>query len=397
VLNTVNEAISAIKKGQMVIIVDDENRENEGDLVMAAEKITPDAVNFMITYGKGLLCVPLSGDILDHFGLKGMVSRNTESMQTAFTVSVDAKDKITTGISAKDRAITIKLLASDSASAKDFVSPGHIFPLRSKKGGVLERAGHTEAAVDLSVLAGLKPAGVICEIIKEDGEMARLPELLKFAKKHQLKIISIKDLIHFCLKNKGQLIRKVTQAKLPTKYGEFDIIGYENILNNEQHIALVKGNIKDKKNVLVRVHSECLTGDALYSSRCDCGEQLSVAMSQIDSEGTGIILYMRQEGRGIGLINKIKAYNLQDQGKDTVEANEMLGFAPDLRNYGIGAQILLDLGVSTIKLMTNNPAKIIGLEGYGLQVTERIPVIVEPTKHNCNYLKTKMNKLGHLF
>ncbi|MFC1478278.1 bifunctional 3,4-dihydroxy-2-butanone-4-phosphate synthase/GTP cyclohydrolase II [Candidatus Margulisiibacteriota bacterium] len=396
-LNRVAEAIEEINAGKMVIIVDDENRENEGDLVMAAEKVTAKDINFMITHGKGLVCVPLAVETLDQFGLKEMVAKNTDAMGTAFTVSVDARKNITTGISAKDRAVTIKILTDEKKTADDLVQPGHIFPLRARDGGVLRRAGHTEASVDLARLAGLKPAGVICEIIKEDGEMARLPELKEFAKKHGLKMISIADLIHYRLKNKDCLIARESEAKLPTEYGDFKIIGYENKLNKEHHLALVKGDVQGKKNVMVRVHSECLTGDVFHSLRCDCRKQLEVAMQKIAEAGEGVILYMRQEGRGIGMINKLKAYALQESGRDTVEANEELGFDADLRDYGIGAQILLDLGLTSIRLMTNNPAKIVGFDGYGLEVVERVPVIIDPTEHNVNYLTAKKKKMGHLF
>ena len=397
-LNTIPEAISEIQQGRMIIIVDDERRENEGDLVMAADKVTPQAINFMITHGKGLVCTPLSGEILDRVGLKEMVEKNTESMRTAFTVSVDAKTGISTGISPADRARTIKLLTEPQSGAADLVQPGHVFPLRAQPGGVLKRAGHTEASVDLAKLAGLTPAGVICEIIKEDGEMARLPDLVAFARQHQLKMISIADLIHYRLEQKHELlVDRVSTARLPTAYGEFTVFGYENSLNREHHVALVKGDVNGKKNVLVRVHSECLTGDVFHSTRCDCGEQLDVAMRQISETGAGVLLYMRQEGRGIGLLNKLKAYALQDTGQDTVEANASLGFAPDLRDYGIGAQILHDLGLTTIRLMTNNPAKIIGLEGYNLKVTERVPLIVTPTPNNIGYINTKKQKLGHWF
>lgn len=395
-VSTINEAIEDMKNGKMVILVDDEDRENEGDLCMAAQHVTPEAINFMARYGRGLICLSMADELADRLNLPLMTTNNKSQFGTAFTVSIEARKGVTTGISAKDRATTILTAVADETKPDDLVSPGHVFPIRAKKGGVLVRTGQTEGSVDLARLAYLKPAGVICEVMKEDGSMARMPDLEIFAKEHGIKIVTVAGLIDFRMQHE-RLIKRVAEATLPTRYGgEFKVIVYENDVDEMKHIALVKGDIQPENEVLVRVHSECVTGDLFGSLRCDCGDQLHKAMEMVDKEGKGVIVYMHQEGRGIGLANKIKAYNLQDHGRDTVEANLELGFKNDLRDYGIGAQILVDLGVRKMRLMTNNPKKIIGVEGYGVKVVERVPIEIRPNENNIRYLRTKKDKMGHL-
>ncbi len=392
---SIPEVIEEIRNGRMIILVDNEDRENEGDLVIAAEKCTPEIINFMAMHGRGLICSPITQERAAQLGLDLMVKNNSDKFGTAFTVSVDAEDGTTTGISASDRARTVQVLLDDKTQPDDLRRPGHIFPLAARKGGVLVRAGHSEGAVDLARLAGMKPAGVICEILNDNGSMARRPDLDKFADLHNLKIATISDLIKF-RQHKERLVKRVASAQLPTHFGDFTIIAYETEVGDVTHIALIKGNVEGKENVLVRVHSECLTGDVFGSCRCDCGSQLNSAMAQIEKEEVGVILYMRQEGRGIGLGNKIKAYHLQDHGIDTVEANIALGFPADLRDYGIGAQMLVDLGLHKIRLLTNNPKKVIGLEGYGLEIVERVSLEIQPREENIHYLTTKRDKMGHL-
>ncbi|MSU57058.1 MAG: bifunctional 3,4-dihydroxy-2-butanone-4-phosphate synthase/GTP cyclohydrolase II [Pedosphaera sp.] len=393
--DSIESVIADVRKGKMVIVVDDADRENEGDLIMAAQHVTPTAINFMAKHGRGLICVPTTSERLQQLGIGRMVKENREVFTTDFQVSVDAARGISTGISAADRAKTIAIMASPTAVTNDLVQPGHVFPLRAKAGGVLQRAGHTEAAVDLTVLAGCRPIGVICEIMNDDGTMARLPELLKFAKRHRVKICTMANLIEY-RRTREKLVERVEAVKMPTEYGEFDLYLYRSKLDNQHHLALVHGDVAGKAGVLVRVHSECLTGDVFGSRRCDCGSQLHQAMRQVAAAGRGVIVYMRQEGRGIGLAPKIKAYKLQEQGLDTVEANEKLGFKMDLREYGLGAQILVDLGLRKIRLLTNNPRKIVGLDGYGLEIVEQVPIKTKPNPHNARYLKAKREKMGHL-
>jgi 3,4-dihydroxy 2-butanone 4-phosphate synthase/GTP cyclohydrolase II len=395
-VGSIESAIKDIKKGKMVILVDDEDRENEGDLMVAAEKVTPEAINFMAKYGRGLICLSLTPERVEELKLPMMVSVNRSRFQTAFTISIEAKCGVTTGISVADRATTVLTAIDDRTKPEDLVSPGHIFPLKAREGGVLVRTGQTEGSVDLARLAGLKPAAVICEVMNEDGTMARMPDLMVVAKRHHLKIVTIADIIKYRMRNES-LVRRTATVTLPTEYGgTFTAIVYENDIDSFHHLALVKGEIHPEDEVLVRVHSQCLTGDVFGSKRCDCGDQLHKAMAMVDEEGKGVILYMNQEGRGIGLANKLKAYELQEDGRDTVEANEELGFQADLRDYGIGAQILVDLGVRKIRLMTNNPRKIIGLEGYGIRVVDRVSVEANPHRENIGYLETKKKKLGHL-
>ena len=393
--DTIEGVIEDLRKGQIVIVVDDADRENEGDLIMAAEHATAESINFMAKFGRGLICVPTTADRLQQLGVERMVVQNRETFKTDFQVSVDAARGITTGISAADRARTIQVMADPTAVPDDLVLPGHVFPLRAKRGGVLQRAGHTEAAVDLVKLAGCRPIGVICEIMSEDGSMARLPELMDFAHRHGLKICTIEELIKY-RRTREKLVERLEVVQLPTDYGDFDLHLYRSKVDGQHHLALVRGEVAGKKNVLVRVHSECLTGDVFGSKRCDCGPQLHQAMRQVAEEKQGVIVYMRQEGRGIGLAPKIKAYKLQEQGLDTIEANRKLGYPMDLREYGLGAQILCDLGLKTIRLLTNNPKKIVGLEGYGLEIVEQVPIRIKPNPHNEKYLRVKREKLGHL-
>ncbi len=394
--STIGEAIEDVRQGKMIVIVDDEDRENEGDLMIAAEKATPELINFMARFGRGLICLTLTEERTKELGLSMMVEDNQSAFETPFTVSIDARQGVSTGISAADRAHTIKVAIDSLTVKEDLVKPGHIFPLRAKDGGVLVRMGQTEASVDIARIAGLNPYGVICEIMNEDGTMARVPQLTEFVEEHGLKMITVKDLAEYQLM-KEALVEEVTSTILPTHSGEFQSVAFKNLLDDQIHIALVKGEINKDKPTLVRVHSQCLTGDVFGSYRCDCGEQLNKSMEMIEQEGTGVLLYLYQEGRGIGIVNKLKAYALQDEGKDTVQANEALGFKPDLRDYGIGAQILRKLGLGKIRIMTNNPRKIVGLEGYGLKLVERVPIEVQAKKDNLKYLRTKQKKLGHMF
>jgi 3,4-dihydroxy 2-butanone 4-phosphate synthase / GTP cyclohydrolase II len=392
----IEDVIEDIKAGKMVIVCDDEDRENEGDLTMAAELVTAEDINFMATYGKGLICLPMDGAMVDRLEIPSMVQHNSSRMGTAFTATIEAKEGISTGISAADRAHTCRVAVDDATGPEDLVMPGHVFPLRARAGGVLQRAGQTEAAVDLARLAGLKPAGVICEIMNDDGTMARVPDLEKFSKEHGIKLVTVAQIIEYRRAYEKHVAFSV-ETKLPTRFGEFRLRAYENDIDDLTHLAIVMGEPEGKEDVLVRVHSACLTGDALHSLRCDCGEQLDAAMARIAGEGEGVLVYMQQEGRGIGLLNKMKAYHLQDEGLDTVEANQRLGFAPDLRDYGIGAQILKDLGLGSIRLLTNNLTKVVGLQGFGLEITERVPLVMEPNGYNDRYLATKQEKMNHVF
>ncbi len=393
--DNIEDSLKAFKDGEILIVVDDEDRENEGDFICAAEKITPEKVNFMATHGRGLICLSITPQRTEELQLNMMVDDNTALHQTPFTVSIDALNNTTTGISAQDRAVTILTTIDPETKPEDLAKPGHIFPLKSRKGGVLRRTGHTEAAVDMAKLTGLNPSGVLCEIMNEDGTMARVPQLMKIAKKHNLKIMTISDLVEYRRRTE-KLVTKLSEIDFPTRFGTFRLHMYQNDVDESHHLALVKGEIKEDDNVLVRVHSECLTGDALGSMRCDCGKQLETAMMRIEKEGKGVVLYMRQEGRGIGLPSKIMAYSLQDNGRDTVEANEELGFKPDLREYGVGAQILFDVGVRKLRLLTNNPRKLVGLQGYGLEIVEREKIEIQPNKNNFGYLATKKRKMGHM-